>query len=123
MPQPRDEPTVVPDAGLVEPGVVERVAPTRTHSDVCIWERAFARVHPELSEREREIAVALLEGYRVATIARRLFLSPSTVRDHLSSIFRKVGVSSQAELVERVHAWAEERPPSPPTSGPTPPST
>jgi DNA-binding CsgD family transcriptional regulator len=29
-----------------------------------------------------------------------MFLSPSTVRNHLSTIYRKVGVSSQAELLD-----------------------
>jgi DNA-binding CsgD family transcriptional regulator len=65
------------------------------------WEPLLLLTHPELSNREREVARALLSGYRVTTIARRLFLSPSTVRNHLSSMFHKVGVESQAELIER----------------------
>ncbi len=65
------------------------------------WEPFLLLTHPELSNREREVARALLSGYRVTTIARRLFLSPSTVRNHLSSMFHKVGVESQAELIER----------------------
>lgn len=57
----------------------------------------------ELSPREREVLELVLDGYRVATIARTLYLSPSTVRNHLSAIFRKFGVRSQAELVEELH--------------------
>jgi DNA-binding CsgD family transcriptional regulator len=53
-----------------------------------------------LSDRERQILDFVAEGYRVATIARALFISPSTVRNHLSAIFRKVGVTNQAELLE-----------------------
>ena len=67
------------------------------------WEPLLLLTHPELSSREREVARALLSGYRVTTIARHLFLSPSTVRNHLSSMFHKVGVVSQAELIERFH--------------------
>ena len=54
----------------------------------------------ELSERQLEVATRLARGERVPTIARGMFLSASTVRNHLSTIYRKVGVSSQAELVE-----------------------
>ena len=68
------------------------------------WEPLLLLTHPELSSREREVARALLSGYRVTTIARHLFLSPSTVRNHLSSMFHKVGVESQAELIERFHS-------------------
>lgn len=53
------------------------------------------------SQRQREIVGALLQGYRVPAIARRLGLSRHTVRNHLKAIFRATGVHSQAELIER----------------------
>lgn len=59
--------------------------------------------HPEfeeLSRREREVIELLLGGHRVVTIADELCLSPHTVRNHLKSIFRKLSVHSQAELVD-----------------------
>lgn len=55
-----------------------------------------------LTPREQEVLGRLMDGQRVAWIAADLFVSPSTVRDHLSSIFRKVGVHSQAELIRRL---------------------
>jgi DNA-binding CsgD family transcriptional regulator len=54
-----------------------------------------------LSQQEWRIVQAILEGRRVATIARNFHLSEHTVRNHLKNIFRKVNVRSQAELVER----------------------
>ncbi|HWL44755.1 MAG TPA: helix-turn-helix transcriptional regulator [Ilumatobacter sp.] len=54
----------------------------------------------DLSAREREIVDLLLRGYRVASIAPRLYLSTHTIRNHLKSVFRKAGVTSQAELIE-----------------------
>lgn len=54
----------------------------------------------DLSARQFEIVTRLVRGERVSMIARALFLSPSTVRNHLSIIYRKVGVASQADLVE-----------------------
>jgi DNA-binding CsgD family transcriptional regulator len=53
-----------------------------------------------LSARELDIVTRLLTGDRVPAIAKALFLSPSTVRNHLSSIFTKVGVHSQQELLD-----------------------
>ncbi len=52
-----------------------------------------------LSSRELEIVLRLLSGDRVPEIARSLYLAQGTVRNHLSSIFRRLGVSSQQELI------------------------
>lgn len=54
----------------------------------------------QLTTRQREILSRLRRGDRVATIAAELYVSPSTVRNHLAAIFRKFGVHSQAELLE-----------------------
>lgn len=55
-----------------------------------------------LSPRQWEIVTRLLRGERVPRIARSMYLSPSTVRNHLSMVFRKLGVRSQAELIDRL---------------------
>jgi len=54
-----------------------------------------------LSPRERDVLALLRQGLRVPTVAERLSVSPHTVRNHLRSIFRKLGVSSQRELLDR----------------------
>jgi DNA-binding CsgD family transcriptional regulator len=56
----------------------------------------------DLSRREGELLQLLLEGHRVSGIADMLCLSPHTVRNHIKSIFRKLDVHSQAELVALV---------------------
>ena len=58
----------------------------------------------ELSTRQWEILSRLRRGDRVATIAAELYVSPSTVRNHLAAIFRKFGVHSQAELLQLLRA-------------------
>jgi len=57
-----------------------------------------------LTSREWEVVGALAEGSRVTTIAGRLNVSPGTVRNHLSAVYRKLDVGSQAELLERLRA-------------------
>ena len=61
-----------------------------------------------LSERQAEIVRRVVRGERVATIARELFVSESTVRNHLSAIYRKVGVHSQSELLARLMSGAAD---------------
>jgi PAS domain S-box-containing protein len=53
----------------------------------------------ELSARQSEIVARLIAGERVPQIARSMFLSATTVRNHLSVIYRKFGVHSQSELL------------------------
>ena len=53
----------------------------------------------DLSAREQEITALLARGTSTAKIAADLRLSVFTVRDHIKSIFVKVGVSSRGELV------------------------
>jgi DNA-binding NarL/FixJ family response regulator len=56
---------------------------------------------PELTAREREILDLLAAGRRTAAIADRLFLSPKTVSNHLTSVFAKLEVADRAEAIIR----------------------
>jgi DNA-binding NarL/FixJ family response regulator len=58
-------------------------------------------IFPELSEREREILVLIAQGHKNPDIARSLFLSPKTVRNHVSNIFSKLQVADRAEAIIR----------------------
>jgi DNA-binding CsgD family transcriptional regulator len=58
----------------------------------------------ELTDRQREILARLARGDRVATISRGMHLATSTVRNYLTALYRKIGVHSQAELIEHLHA-------------------
>jgi len=76
-------------AGPFEPAPATPAAPTSVDLSV-------------LSPREVEVLELIRNGYRVATVARRLFISPHTVRNHLKRIFLKLEVGSQAELLEKL---------------------
>jgi two-component system response regulator DesR len=56
---------------------------------------------PPLSEREREVLEAIASGATNREIAGTLFLSPHTVKEHTSSLYRKLGVRNRAEAVQR----------------------
>ena len=61
--------------------------------------------HPALrglSERQMEVLRRLLAGESVRSTARELFLSESTVRNHLSAIYRRLGVHSREELLAQL---------------------
>jgi DNA-binding CsgD family transcriptional regulator len=52
-----------------------------------------------LSPRQREVVDRLLRGERMPAIAAAMYLSQSTVRNHLSKVIKQFGVGSQAELL------------------------
>ena len=54
---------------------------------------------PELSDREREVLDLLARGYDNATIARRMVLSPKTVRNHVSNVLTKLAVPDRAQAM------------------------
>ncbi len=65
-----------------------------------------------LSEREREILSLLAQGLNNADIATRLYLSEGTVRNYVSSIFGKLGVSdrTQAAVLAMRYGLVDLRP-------------
>jgi len=57
--------------------------------------------HPDfenLTQREREIVTMVLRGHSTESIAMQLSISPGTVKIHRKNIYRKMKVSTQAEL-------------------------
>src|SRR5216117_4284341 len=59
----------------------------------------------QLTPREREVLQLIARGYRYKEIAARLHLSIKTVESHVSSVLRKLQLSSRHELTR----WAAER--------------
>jgi DNA-binding NarL/FixJ family response regulator len=56
-----------------------------------------------LSEREREVLLMVAEGLANKQIARRLLISEKTVKAHLTSVFRQIGVTDRTQAA----LWAE----------------
>jgi DNA-binding NarL/FixJ family response regulator len=55
---------------------------------------------PLLSAREREVLELISSGATNAEIAAKLYLSPHTVKEHTSSVYRKLGARNRAEAVQ-----------------------
>lgn len=51
----------------------------------------------DLTRRERQVLDLVLASYSVSDMARELFISPKTVKHHLSSVYAKLGVHSRTE--------------------------
>jgi pimeloyl-ACP methyl ester carboxylesterase/DNA-binding CsgD family transcriptional regulator len=60
-----------------------------------------------LTPRERRVLDLLRAGKTNAQIAAEVFLSEKTVRNHLSSVYRKLGVANRAQAIVRTGALAE----------------
>jgi DNA-binding NarL/FixJ family response regulator len=58
-----------------------------------------------LTEREREVMRLIARGYAYKEVARELFISIKTVETHMSSVLRKLQLSSRHELAR----WASDR--------------
>ena len=56
---------------------------------------------PLLTEREREVLDLIASGSTNREIAERLFLSPHTVKEHTSAVYRKLQARNRAEAVQR----------------------
>jgi RNA polymerase sigma factor (sigma-70 family) len=58
-----------------------------------------------LTEREREVMRLIARGYAYKEVAKELFISVKTVETHVSSVLRKLQLSSRHELTR----WANDR--------------
>lgn len=81
-------------------GVIEKVSTggEAAHSAEQVLARA------KLTEKERTVALLLLDGLSSTEIAEREHNSPKTIRQHVSQIYAKCGVSSRAEFFRLVYA-------------------
>jgi DNA-binding NarL/FixJ family response regulator len=65
--------------------------------------RPPAEEFPELTAREREILALIAQHLTNPEIARRLQLSPKTIRNHVSNVFAKLQVADRAHAIIRAH--------------------
>jgi two-component system response regulator DesR len=86
---------------------IRRVVAGQTVVDPELAGRALRTAVSPLTDRERDVLAAAEHGSTVADIARRLFLSESTVRNYLSAAIGKTGTRNKtdAALLARHNGW------------------
>lgn len=86
---------------------IRRVARGETVVDPLLAAQALSSGENPLSEREIQVLVASDEGAPIADVAEGLHLSPSTVRNYLSSAIGKLGARNRAEALSnaRREGW------------------
>jgi DNA-binding NarL/FixJ family response regulator len=70
--------------------------------------RRASREAARLSPREWEVMELLGDGLTTADVARRLFLSPTTVRVHVSTVIRKLHVPDRDAAIEMLRRRSED---------------
>ncbi len=68
-----------------------------------------AHDHPALSERQRQIVELLAQGMTTKEICRVLGISPNTVKTHVATIFRALGVRNRTQVVAVTQAWLHQQ--------------
>ena len=90
---------VYPDAGIF-PNLLERQE-RKLRKTRANW---AGSIDGRLTERELEVLRLLHTELSVSELGKLLYVSPSTVKTHVKSVYRKLGVSSRKEAVEQVYA-------------------
>ena len=104
-------------AAAMGQGVYSPEVARRLRSFFTAGPSAAATPFPSLSDRERDVLALIAEGEGNGDIARRLFLSEKTVRNYVSSIFTKLGVTTRREAIVLARNADAARPPGGPPGG------
>ena len=88
--------------GLVAEADIEDVLPLAVRAvcagQICVPQQSREQVErPAFSIRERQVLELVARGFTNGEIAQQLYLAESTVKSHLSSSFRKLGISSRKD--------------------------
>lgn len=83
---------------LLAPEVTKRVI-ERTTAHTSAVTREQAKIVGRLTEREREVLIAMAHGKSNAEIASQLFLGEATVKTHVSNCLAKLGVRDRVQAV------------------------
>ncbi|MDX3906202.1 MAG: PAS domain S-box protein [Pigmentiphaga sp.] len=93
--------TVMRDASWFSRSVIEKLAQLRRPEDT----QAPAAQLADLTPREREVLGLMCEGTDNAGIARALKLSQNTIRNHIATLYSKIGVHRRSDAI----VWARRR--------------
>ena len=88
---------------ILSPSVTAQLIASATDGQPTV-RRDEALTHlASLTERERDVAVAIGQGLSNAEIAAQLYLSVATVKSHVTRLFAKLQVDNRVQIAMRVH--------------------
>jgi DNA-binding NarL/FixJ family response regulator len=94
------------EGALLAADIEDALGPTLAAVAVgqCVVPKAIRQIvdRPPLSPRERQILAMIVLDFSNAEIARKLFVTESNVKNHLSSAFQKLGVKSRSAAAELI---------------------
>jgi len=73
-------------------------------SSVIMPEETFFKEH-KFSPREKEVLLLMLQGYKIKDIAKRLFITESTVKGHIGAIYAEIGASNREEFFKIIQEY------------------
>ncbi len=92
---------VMADTSWFSRGVVEKLAALRQTSRP----RSLKADLEDLTDRERDVLGCICEGFSDTEMSEALKLSPNTIRNHVFSLYRKIGVNRRGAAI----IWGRER--------------
>lgn len=89
----------------MSPSIARRVLKILGRQPLSVPDQVLKITETEenLSEREQHILQLLVDGLEYKEIAQELNISPHTVRNHISKIYKKLHVSSRAQVQKIIH--------------------
>lgn len=85
-------------AALANAGLLSMI---QGEHDASIEHRTINSAFPELTARELEVLDRIAQGLSNQQIAEKLFISPKTVRNHITHILGKLELTRRAEAIVR----------------------
>lgn len=77
-------------------------------SSAFLPEDSFFKEH-NLSPREKEVLLYVLQGFKNKEIAQKLFITEGTIKDHTGAIYSKIGVKNREEFFEKMKEYQVNR--------------
>jgi DNA-binding CsgD family transcriptional regulator len=98
--------SVLADTSSFTRSIIDRLRGLRQASKPEISEPAEPSLDIDfLTQRERDVLGLVCEGYSDLEMSKKLNLSENTVRNHIASLYRKIGVNRRSAAI----IWARER--------------
>ena len=94
--------TVVTNAGIWVPADLMAKVMSQTWGALNGEQRLKHDLLDKLTERERDVALAVVQGTSNKQVARDLGITERTVKAHLTSIFRKLDITDRMQLMLRL---------------------